>query len=303
MDTSTGTRNGDRARATFGHLVPTTASEPRRASRIARIGGAIAPAVLPQRRAPAQAQHEAPAERAPIADVASSAARGSTAPPAVAVTTRSLRLTAIIAVVALLIAAQLSRKLGLFGATGSSSAVTANASAAPRAQSTIATAPALPTHVPQADQTTASRPAEPPRTRRRSDTVIDVATGDPRMTAARERARTGLSTFWKHAAAPGPGEGDFSLKVALPTRSGSLEHIWSLVESRSGDRIVVRISNQPVDIEGVRLGSLLTVSETQVSDWMFRRNGKVVGAESLRVLIETMPPAEAARYRAMLETQ
>ena len=310
MDTTAGTKGGDRARAAFGHLVPTAPEEPRRGARVSRVAFAQTTATVaasPEAR-PAAAPHRTLPVQAPLPVEASMAettvhptARKPSASGLLAFATPSARRYAIMAAVALLLSVPLARKLGLFAASEplADRAAAASLAAAPDAAASIAS------ERPRTARASAAAPAhaETPRTRRRSDTVIDVASGDARMTAARDRALAGLATFWQHAEAPRAGEGDFALKVALTTRAGSLEHIWSAVESRNGDAIVVRISNDPVDIANVRLGSVLTVREAQISDWMFRRNGRIVGAESLRVLVETMPPAEAARYRAMLEAR
>jgi uncharacterized protein YegJ (DUF2314 family) len=132
--------------------------------------------------------------------------------------------------------------------------------------------------------------------------IVDMLAGDPDIAAARAKARASLDTFWARLAAPAPGEDNFTLKASLPTRNGSLEHIWVAHLKRDGDTISGLLSNEPRDIEGMKMGSKVTFHEQQISDWSFRRNGKIVGNETMRPLIAKLPPAEAAQYRQMLET-
>lgn len=130
--------------------------------------------------------------------------------------------------------------------------------------------------------------------------VMITSSGDADMDAAILRARASLDEFWSRAAAPGAGESDFMVKAALRTRRGGLEHIWigSPIKDVSG--YSGRLANQPDDIPGAKAGSRVEFKESQISDWMYRRNGKIVGNRTLRVLLPRMPEGQAAQYRGML---
>ena len=69
----------------------------------------------------------------------------------------------------------------------------------------------------------------------------------------------------------------FSVKVPL-TRGGRTEHIWVEVDAISGESVSGRLGNDPVDLDGLRLGSPVTVPVSGVEDWAFLRNGEMVGA-------------------------
>jgi uncharacterized protein YegJ (DUF2314 family) len=130
---------------------------------------------------------------------------------------------------------------------------------------------------------------------------IKLPNADPKMEAAKAKARATLAQFWEKLERPGPGEEGFALKVSLPYSPRDTEHIWTKDVERKDGRITGVINNRPRDVKTVRLGQRIEISEDQISDWMFIRNGKMVGNYTLRPLLERMPPAEAARYRAMLE--
>lgn len=130
---------------------------------------------------------------------------------------------------------------------------------------------------------------------------IKVPNRDPAMEDAKAKARATLPQFWAKLERPGPGEEGFSLKVALPYSPRDTEHIWTKDVERKDGKITGVINNRPRDVKTVRLGQRIEIREEQISDWMFMRSGKMVGNYTLRPLLGRMPPADAARYRAMLE--
>lgn len=134
------------------------------------------------------------------------------------------------------------------------------------------------------------------------DKTIDFSSDDQAMNAAIQKARGNLGSYWKSLATPGPGEKDFFLKVAIPyDQNGGREHFWLRDIARDGDRIVGTIDNDPNHATHVHRGQRYTFGEADITDWMFRRNGKIVGAETLRVMLPKMPKAQADGFRAQME--
>jgi len=56
-----------------------------------------------------------------------------------------------------------------------------------------------------------------------------------------------------------------------------------------------------VDVKTVRAGQRYTFNEADIADWMFMRNGKIVGNWTKRQLLKRMPKAQADNYPRMLE--
>lgn len=132
--------------------------------------------------------------------------------------------------------------------------------------------------------------------------VIDVPSTDPAMEAAKAKARAGLAEFWKSFEKPGPGEDRFTLKVSVPVGGGNTEHIWvNGIERLPDGRIAARLDNVPRDMKGKKSGDRIEIETKDISDWMFMRNGKIVGNETMRPLLARLPKAQADHYRAMLE--
>ncbi len=136
------------------------------------------------------------------------------------------------------------------------------------------------------------------------DKTIEVETDDPEMTAAIAKARSGLADFWARFDQPAAGERDFALKVAIPYGNGtdaSAEHFWLVDISRKDAKISGIISNDPNHATQVRKGQRYEFAEADISDWMFLRGQKIVGAETLRALFKHMPPEQAAALRSRME--
>ncbi len=131
--------------------------------------------------------------------------------------------------------------------------------------------------------------------------VITVPDDDPEMTAAIQSARASLPSFWDELAKPKPGEESFALKVRI-TDAGKSEHFWIVDIERDGSKLSGRINNDPEIVGNVVSGQRYEFSEADITDWMFMRNGKIVGNATMRPLLKRMPPEEAETYRNLLET-
>ena len=129
--------------------------------------------------------------------------------------------------------------------------------------------------------------------------VIDVNTGDAEMNAAIAKARSTLPTFWACYDVPKPSETGHSLKVRFPKPMSGGEHIWIAEVKKVADgRYSGRFANAPRDFPGKKAGDVAEFREADISDWMFTRNGKIVGGETIKPL----PKADADALRARLET-
>lgn len=134
-----------------------------------------------------------------------------------------------------------------------------------------------------------------------NDKVIPIAGDDQEMNAAIAKARASIGEFWRQHANPDPGVTGLALKVRI-SDGLHVEHFWLIEIARSGATLSGIVNNEAMSVTNVREGERYTFKDTDISDWMYVRNGKVVGNETVRVLIKHMTPEEAAETRAMLET-
>jgi uncharacterized protein YegJ (DUF2314 family) len=133
--------------------------------------------------------------------------------------------------------------------------------------------------------------------------VIDFSTANPEMNAAIAKGRATLPTFWASYDAPKSSETGHSLKVRFPSARTSGEHIWIAdVKKRPDGRYSGKFANAPRDLPGKKAGDLTEFTEADITDWMFMRNGKIVGGETIKPSLKALPKADADAMRARMET-
>src|ERR1700753_4167916 len=121
-------------------------------------------------------------------------------------------------------------------------------------------------------------------------TVIHVPSDDAEMAAAIARARARLPTFWASWKKPKPSETGHALKVRFANETNDGEHIWMRdVKKLPSGLYSGRFDDAPVYLPGKKEGDLAEFEEADISDWMFRRNDKIVGGETIRPLLKSLP--------------
>jgi len=132
--------------------------------------------------------------------------------------------------------------------------------------------------------------------------IVDLSSGDPEMNAAIAKARSTLPTFWASYDAPKSSETGHSLKVRFPNPKNNGEHIWiAEVKKLPNGAYSGRFANEPRDLPGKHAGDEVKFSEADISDWMFMRNGKIVGGETIKPTLKSLPKADADALRARME--
>ncbi len=132
------------------------------------------------------------------------------------------------------------------------------------------------------------------------DKTVPVADDDAEMKAAIQKARAGLPEFWEIFENPKKGETDFCLKVKIIDKNGT-EHFWVTSIKRREDKIYGKIGNDPRVVRSVKFGQEVEVPEEMISDWLFLRNGKMVGNYTMRAVFKYMPRGEVERLKAKME--
>jgi len=131
------------------------------------------------------------------------------------------------------------------------------------------------------------------------DQTIQVESDDAEMEAAIKKARDSLPQFWKAIEEKKHGESDFCLKVRISDSRGA-EHFWVTDIERRDGKTIGTIGNDPDIVASVKLGDRIEIVESDISDWLYMRDGKMVGNETLRPLMKSMPPEEVERIKARL---
>jgi uncharacterized protein YegJ (DUF2314 family) len=128
--------------------------------------------------------------------------------------------------------------------------------------------------------------------------IIYIDDDDPRMIAATEKARATAADFAKAMAAPQPNQKGFAVK--MPVSDGkATEYVWISGLSFDSQSFRGRLDNRPGGVTGVKIGDKLAVKASELSDWMYVEDNRLVGGYTLRVLRESLSP----EARVRLETQ
>jgi uncharacterized protein YegJ (DUF2314 family) len=56
------------------------------------------------------------------------------------------------------------------------------------------------------------------------------------------------------------------------------------------------VDNRPMDVKNVHLGEHVAIAPNQVTDWMFVKDGKLIGGYTTRILYARLSPEERAEF-------
>lgn len=119
--------------------------------------------------------------------------------------------------------------------------------------------------------------------------VVQFQSGDPEMNRAIARARKALPDF---VALYRVGKGErHSVKVAIPHAEGR-EHIWMRLTGIDGETFTGTISNRPVHLEGIQMGSPYRAGREMISDWSYYEGGRMHGGYTPRVALKKLAPQQ-----------
>lgn len=132
------------------------------------------------------------------------------------------------------------------------------------------------------------------------DPVYGVAADDKEMNTAIAEARSTVADFVARLQDPKSTDEGFSVKKMI-TDGDKVEHFWLDDISYSNGYFSGYIGNDPQSVSSIKFGQEVSVAETEITDWMYLDNGKMVGNFTLRVLLKRMPKEEADRIRAQFQ--
>lgn len=118
------------------------------------------------------------------------------------------------------------------------------------------------------------------------DPVIEARADDPRLIAAREGARAQWPTFVRAVRQREPNVA-YAVKCGLPTKGGSVEHVWLQVTGLTDTHVTGVLDNIPHEDIGHVRGDTVVVAVEDVEDWLIGRGpGNLVGGFSIKALTE-----------------
>lgn len=104
---------------------------------------------------------------------------------------------------------------------------------------------------------------------------LPIATGDPIMAAAMERARREFRRFARGLA---EGRREALVKYAMKTGYGDNEHVWAIAHTLEGDEIVTSLASQPVGADADTSLERRRIKKADVEDWLLiDADGRIEG--------------------------
>lgn len=145
-----------------------------------------------------------------------------------------------------------------------------------------------------------------PTARTRSDDALMLAAYAkaseqwPRFVAAFRNPPPGVRNFVvKVSLSRGPDGKGFVINHPGPHSGDDVEYFWVKSLSIVGDNLRGALANDGVTVTDAHLGQTIAFSRVNVADWMYRKDGRIVGNATLCPEIRPMPAAEA---RALLNS-
>ena len=132
------------------------------------------------------------------------------------------------------------------------------------------------------------------------ETYVSINAESPEMIAAHKEARRTLGDFVTKIKNPPQDWSEMSLKVALPTKDNSLEHIWMSDIQTTANEYEGTVGNDPYNVEGVKFGDRVKFKYADISDWQYMKDGKLYGHYTTRALLPTLPPEQQKQMNAIL---
>lgn len=131
------------------------------------------------------------------------------------------------------------------------------------------------------------------------DKTVAVDSENAEMNAAISKARASIAGFWDKLSNHAANEEGFAVKLKLSDGTNT-EHFWcGTILGTPADTTCV-IDNAPEAVKTVQFGQRIPIDADLISDWMYLRDGRIVGGETIRVLLNYLPPEEASDLRARL---
>ena len=133
--------------------------------------------------------------------------------------------------------------------------------------------------------------SEPP------ETLVEDGYDQQEMNAAIAQARSEVDLFISELT---NGNGtDFAVKAPIEDQ-GETEHFWLTDITYQNGAFEGTIGNEPGVVTNVKFGQKWTIKKSEISDWLFMREGKMHGNYTIRPLLKTMPEGKAAQIKAIL---
>ena len=139
-------------------------------------------------------------------------------------------------------------------------------------------------------------PAQSTLEKSKRDEIAHVPRKNPDMEAAFRRAKETLDGFLAVVRNPRPTITSYAVKIPVRDRGGT-EYFWIGRFVQRNGRLIGRIDNTPRMVHNVKEGDLISFKPSDVVDWLYRENGKMIGNFTACAIIKSDPPEQAEAFK------
>ena len=134
---------------------------------------------------------------------------------------------------------------------------------------------------------------EPDASRRYAPAAaIELEQTDEEIARIAENARRTLPIFFRNLARPETGAGDFYVKYPLTADDGSrMEQVWlANIHFKEGEYYGA-LANTTMRLD-LNIGDTIVFNPDGIADWMYIKDGKIIGGRSIKYILEKIPESE-----------
>jgi uncharacterized protein YegJ (DUF2314 family) len=114
--------------------------------------------------------------------------------------------------------------------------------------------------------------------------TVDVGPNDSQMREAIQHARETFQDFWRQTDQGRIGTPLLKVGLGDAGTPGKGEFVWVAPLSFDGQTVTGTVTSAPVKIRSISAGQRVTFPLAQVGDWLYIKDGKLVGGFTVRLL-------------------
>ena len=118
---------------------------------------------------------------------------------------------------------------------------------------------------------------------------------DPDILLIEDNAQNSLSTFFRNLNRANSGDRNFFVKYPFLADDGSgirVEQLWLTGIYYENGNYYGTLANSPMNISSLKKDDKVIFSTDSVTDWMYIQDGKIIGGQSIKYLLENIPEEE-----------
>ena len=132
---------------------------------------------------------------------------------------------------------------------------------------------------------------------KKKDPLVHVSDDDTEMAQAFKLAKENISILDENI---GKENVRTSIKVEFPYGEDS-EYCWVSEITKDGENYIGRLSNEPVNNIGYKIGDEITTKKDKIVDWIVMSDGPALGNYTLRALFKNMSKEDIQKAKRVMK--